>query len=50
MSKRFTKFLKRFTVLIKRFTEFQKRFTNFVKFSEILSNVFWILVLQDKIE
>lgn len=48
MLKRFTNFAKRFTDFAKRFTDFDKRFTNFAKFSEILSNVFQVLVLQDK--
>ena len=48
MLKRFTDFAKRFTDFAKRFTNFAKRFTNFAKFSEILSNVFQVLVLQHK--
>lgn len=48
MLKRFTDFAKRFTDFTKRFPDFVKRFTNFAKFSEILSNVFQVLVLQDK--
>jgi len=48
MPKRFTDFAKRFTDFAKRFTDFDKRFTDFAKFSKIPSNVFQILVLQDK--
>ena len=48
MLKRFTDFAKRFTDFTKKFPDFVKRFTNFAKFSEILSNVFQVLVLQDK--
>ena len=48
MLKRFTDFAKRFTDFTKKFPDFIKRFTNFAKFSEILSNVFQVLVLQDK--
>lgn len=48
MLKRFTISVKRFTDFAKRFTDFDKKFTNFIKFSEIPSNVFQVLVLQDK--
>lgn len=48
MLKRFTDFAKRFTDFTKKFPDFVKRFTNFAKFNQILSNVFQVLVLQDK--